>query len=96
MLEESIGLQSSMIKLKLSTKYGDRIISKTYEVLLVEFGGKKCRSFVMFNKNDLDPRELNSWPASPTSRHQVKVNAADSDYGVNNLNTNDNVYHDVY
>jgi hypothetical protein len=49
MLEDNIGLQSSMIKLKLSTKYGSKIIAKTLEVLLVEFGGKKCRSFVMFN-----------------------------------------------
>jgi hypothetical protein len=79
MLEESVGLQSSIVKLKLSTKYGDRIVAKTKEVLLVEFGGKKCRSFVMLNQNEFDPREINSWPASPTSRHQLKVNAADND-----------------
>lgn len=69
MLEESLGLQSSIVKLKLSTKYGNRIIAKTNELLLVEFGGKKCRSFVMFSKNEFDLREINSWPASPTTRH---------------------------
>ena len=96
MLEESIGMQSSIVKLKLSTKYGHRIVAKNQEVLLVEFGGKKCRSFIMFSQNEFDPREVSSWPASPTSRHQLRVNAADSDYGVNNLKTSDNVYHDVY
>jgi len=78
MMEEAMGMQSVIVKLKLSTKYGHRIIGKTLELLIVEFGSKRCRSFIMYSQNEFDLREINSWPASPTTRHQVKLNAADS------------------
>lgn len=51
-----MGIQALVVKLKLSTKYGHLIIAKSYELLMVEFGFKKCRSFIMHQDNEEDLR----------------------------------------
>lgn len=64
-----MGIQALVVKLKLSTKYGHLIIAKSYELLMVEFGFKKCRSFIMHQDNEEDLRQLHSWPSSPNTRY---------------------------
>jgi hypothetical protein len=96
--------QSIAIKNKLrgSKKYGHRILLKKLDVLKAEFGIRQSvRSQWEITKTHLgDPRELKSWPSSPTTRNAIglKMKKALLDESNNGLpfDLKDNVYADVF